>query len=297
MTLPKDPTKQEEYRRKLSIANKGDKSPNYGKHFSEEHRRKIGDAQRGEKNHLFGKHHTDKARKKMSEYRKGRAIHTDESRKKISDAHKGKYLSIETRMRMSESAKNKASETEETKRKKSESHVGKKRSPFTEEHRKHISASSIGKYISPETRKKLSEILSGEGNPFFGKQHSEESRLKICENHLEGFWYGNVRYYDGKYYCDLWTPEFRERVRAFFNYQCTECGTPQNGRKHCVHHVHYDKNVCCKNNEEIRDRKFVSLCGSCHTKTNHNRDYWEQHFTQIINDKYGGQCYLPKVGA
>jgi hypothetical protein len=29
-------------------------------------------------------------------------------------------------------------------------------------------------------------------------------------------------------------------------------------------------------------------------KTNHNRDYWENYFSELINTKYGGKCYYTK---
>ena len=40
--------------------------------------------------------------------------------------------------------------------------------------------------------------------------------------------------------------------------------------------------------------KFVALCRSCHTITNGDREFWEDWYTEIINEFYGGQCYLPK---
>ena len=46
----------------------------------------------------------------------------------------------------------------------------------------HTSLHHKGKAISAEYRKKLSESLSGENNPFFGKHHSEETRRKISES-------------------------------------------------------------------------------------------------------------------
>jgi hypothetical protein len=40
----------------------------------------------------------------------------------------------------------------------------------------------------------------------------------------------------------------------------------------------------------------VPVCpGECHGLTNANREYWERHFTRIINEQYGGRCYLPKL--
>ena len=52
-----------------------------------------------------------------------------------------------------------------------------------EHHRLHWIGNNFnkGKHHSAETRKKLSEALSGENNPFFGKHHSEETRQKIAE--------------------------------------------------------------------------------------------------------------------
>jgi hypothetical protein len=58
------------------------------------------------------------------------------------------------------------------------------------------------------------------------------------------WWYGNVNYYDKKY-CEKFNSEFRERVRAYWEYRCFECGEHQRVKKLSVHHVHYDKKMCC----------------------------------------------------
>lgn len=90
-------------------------------------------------------------------------------------------------------------------------------------------------------------------------------------------------------YCPKFNKTFKERVRAYFGYECIECGTPQNGYKLHVHHVHYNKLSCCDPNVP---KMFVPLCRSCHTKTNHgNRDEWRQHFEQLIISYYGGCSY------
>ena len=41
-----------------------------------------------------------------------------------------------------------------------------------------------------------------------------------------------------------------------------------------VHHIDYDIDNCNESN-------LISLCRSCHTKTNFNRDYWYAYFTYI----------------
>lgn len=42
-------------------------------------------------------------------------------------------------------------------------------------------------------------------------------------------------------------------------------------RRHDVHHIDYNKLQGCEGHQW----KLVPLCRSCHTKTNHNRKYWE----------------------
>lgn len=93
-------------------------------------------------------------------------------------------------------------------------------------------------------------------------------------------------------YCPKFNKEFKERVRAFFNYKCAECGMSQeeNGKALGVHHVIYNKNTCCDSTIPL----FVPLCNHCHSKTNSRRKHWQTHFTELINTKYGGKCYYTK---
>jgi len=97
-------------------------------------------------------------------------------------------------------------------------------------------------------------------------------------------------------YCPKFNEEFKERVRAFFEYQCQMPGCGHiwkpGEKKLSVHHINFLKDSCC--NPSI-PRLFVPLCsGKCHIKTNGNRSYWEKLFTELIMTKYNGQCYLPK---
>lgn len=120
-----------------------------------------------------------------------------------------------------------------------------------------------------------------------------EQRMKNVESHIGGIWYGNVRYYNGPLYCEKFNEEFRERVRAYFGFVCPECGTPQNGMKLAVHHINFNKKSCC---DPEAPRLFIPLCikNGCHNKTNHNREYWESYFTEMIMGYYGGKCYFTK---
>jgi hypothetical protein len=98
-------------------------------------------------------------------------------------------------------------------------------------------------------------------------------------------WKGGISF---EPYCPKFNDTFKERVRAFFEYKCVECGIKQTESKLSVHHVHYDKMSCCDPNVP---RMFVPLCRSCHTKTNHNRNDWREHFEQLIISQHGGRSY------
>jgi hypothetical protein len=125
--------------------------------------------------------------------------------------------------------------------------------------------------IPQEVCKKISETNK--------KKHGAET----------GNWRGGISF---EPYCPKFNEEFKERVRAFFGYECVECHktTEENGRALSVHHVNYDKMMCCNDVKPL----FVSVCVSHNAKANGNREYWENHFTELINEKYGGICYLPK---
>ena len=37
---------------------------------------------------------------------------------------------------------------------------------------------------------------------------------------------------------------------------------------------------------------FAPLCGSCHGKTNHNREYYMEIIEKIITEQYNGKSYF-----
>jgi len=50
-------------------------------------------------------------------------------------------------------------------------------------------------------------------------------------------------------------------------------------QKLSVHHIDYDK-------MNSNEKNLISLCVSCHGKTNINRKHWIIFFNGIINEKY-----------
>lgn len=211
-------------------------------------------------------------------------IRTEEHRRKISEAMKGKRAGENNPFYG-------MTHSEETRRKLSDVMKGNK--------------NCVGRKISEETRQKILEALNDpdykrkqseahRGNKYsLGAIRSEETRRKIGaakngENNPH--WRGGISF---EPYCPKFNNEFKERVRSFFGHRCAECGEPQNGYKLHVHHVNFNKMSCCDGTPPL----FVPLCTSCHSKTNHNREYWEQHFTRMINEYHGGMCYFAKEEA
>jgi len=186
-------------------------------------------------------------------YNKGRQV-LDETRKKISEAKKGKMIGELNPM------------------------FGKKRPDLAERNRQ-----SKGEKHSEETKKKISE--SGKG-----RKHTEETKKKMSINNamhrpeivskLSGensnLWQG------GKSYAG-YTPEFnnnlKEQIRKRDNYRCQECFKHQDelygktGKKYKlhIHHIDFDK----KNSDQSN---LISLCISCHMKTNYNREHWTDYY-------------------
>src|SRR5262245_1673320 len=61
---------------------------------------------------------------------------------------------------------------------------------------------------------------------------------------------------------------FKRKIRERDNYTCAVC----KGDGNIVHHINYVKNDTVPEN-------CITLCRSCHGKTNSNRKYWQEYFT------------------
>ena len=197
--------------------------------------------------------------------------------------------------------------SDESRRKASLSHMGNKSHlgrTFTAEHRANISKGHLGITKSDAAREKLSQALKG-------RVFTEEWREKISKSLLEipthekqiMILKGKIKRY-GKFvgennhrfkkdiprkYCAKFNAPFRERVRLFFQV-CVECGAIGDWQKLHVHHVNNDKQTMCNGSPKL----FVTLCRTCHGHTrNHKlKEHYQEKYTNLINTKYKGKCYL-----
>lgn len=101
-------------------------------------------------------------------------------------------------------------------------------------------------------------------------------RCKSCARKLEL----NPRWLNGKSFEPYplgWNKTFKEQIRYRDEYKCQVCGISECEcrRKLDVHHIDYDK-------MNINQNNLISLCISCHIKTNSNRKYWIEYFKEKL---------------
>lgn len=178
---------------------------------------------------------------------------SEEHKQKISKANKGnigywagKHLSEETKIKISKTL------------------TGRKFSPRSDEVKRKIGEANRGRIFSEEHKEKLSKAHIGK------KQSLEtiEKRIRKGKKHYN--WQGGKSF---EKYTIQFNKELKELIRQRDGYQCQMCGMPEceNMRKLHTHHIDYDKKNCLPSN-------LISLCTSCHMKTNYNRKYWMEYF-------------------
>ena len=90
-------------------------------------------------------------------------------------------------------------------------------------------------------------------------------------------WRGGISF---EPYPVTWNNKLKGDIRSRDNHTCQVCGVSEvdSGRKLDVHHIDYDKN-------NLNYSNLISLCMSCHRKTNHRRDEWKAYFQNIDNSQ------------
>lgn len=147
-----------------------------------------------------------------------------------------------------------------------------------------------GKTLPAETCKRMSdgkkELYAGtpENHPMFGKHHRQEV-IDGMSGENSPHWRGGVSFGE---YPPIFNESLKTSVRKRDSNKCMECGIDgdsavfKNGNKYKlhVHHIDFDKNNCNMNN-------LITLCTSCHGKTQQHIDFWISHYNKIIEARYG----------
>ena len=143
-----------------------------------------------------------------------------------------------------------------------------------EGHRKKLSISNKGKIISEETKQKISKSLVGK--IVLEKTRKKLSELKTGSNHHN--WKGGI---SCEPYCDAWADkEYKKGIKKRDNNVCQNCGITNLlslkafSQNLSIHHINYNKKDCGPDN-------LITLCRSCNTRANYNRDYWQNYYIKI----------------
>jgi len=123
-----------------------------------------------------------------------------------------------------------------------------------------------------DIRKKISMALTG---LIRTKEWTEKNRLANIGKHcgeLNPMWKGglSLRGYDKGFSRIL-----KRAIKSRDYNICQLCYSVSGEKNLLIHHIDYNK----KNNKSTN---LISLCKSCHGKTNHNRNYWTLNFITLI---------------
>lgn len=141
---------------------------------------------------------------------------------------------------------------------------------------------NTGKKWDPKWKLKMSQSHKGKSGYWTNKKRYPETVEKMRQAKLINptrYWLGkkmpmitgsNHPNWNGgssfEPYSREWTRDLKKKIRELDNHTCV-CG--KTGKP--VHHIDYDKKNCNPDN-------LITLCNSCHGKTNHNREYWIEYF-------------------
>jgi len=212
----------------------------------------------GYKHPMTGKHHTKEAKLKISQNK--------ERGRKISKALKGRKFTEEHREKI-RIAKTGTHHSEETLIKLSKSHKG-------------LFLGDKNPARRPEVREKIRQTIIRlfKENPDYSRNISETLKKIYSNPENTPNWQGGKSF-------EPYTPEFNRQLKIFirtrdnFTCQFPDCGVPENGRAHCVHHVDHNKKNCDQKN-------LITLCASHNqvVEKRKYRNYWIDYFKAMVNN-------------
>jgi 5-methylcytosine-specific restriction endonuclease McrA len=227
-----------------------------GREFSKEHKEKISESLKGHKVSEETKEKLSKKNKGKPSWCKGLSKDTDERIKKISDTLK-------------------------------ETTKGRK---LSKEHKKAISEGLKGKKRSQESKNKTSRSIRN-SKKFYDSIRSDLFKEKMSKIKSGQIPWNKKDFSKISDYGDDFTRKLKEHIQRRDCHKCVLCGKKKLDlilekylydeplQKLSVHHIDYNK----KNNDESN---LITLCNSCHGKTNSNgKDAWVAIFDLILGNK------------
>jgi hypothetical protein len=163
------------------------------------------------------------------------------------------------------------------------------------------------KYCSAECSHKARRARFTVECHFCGKEvekvnyYKDKDQLFFCSRSCTSKWYsskqpiGEEAYWFGKKgeispnwqggisalpYAPIWVDKrFKAGIRERDNHTCQNPDCRGNVERLCIHHINYDKKDCEPSN-------LITLCTSCNSRANANREFWQAGYSEIIRLKY-----------
>ncbi len=222
----------------------------------------------GHNNPMQGRKHSKETLRKMSKIKTGKR-HSKETCQKLSEINIGKKLSIETKRRIAIASAGRK-HTAESKKKMSIVHTGR---IFSKEHRRNISIALRGKEISIEAKRKMALANTGQ------RRTIEQIEKMSGPNHYN--WKGGIATAP---YCSIWSDnEYKQSIKDRDNNECqnkVDCRENSDHLPLHLHHIDHDKQEC-------NPWDLITVCYSCNSRANFNKEYWKNFYQGIMMEKYG----------
>jgi len=94
--------------------------------------------------------------------------------------------------------------------------------------------------------------------------------------HFDTIWKGGI---STEPYCINWTKEFKEYIKERDGYRCLNPYCYNSDDILAVHHIDYNKKNCHPSN-------LITVCRSCNSRANKDRDWHKAWYQAIINRRY-----------
>ena len=145
--------------------------------------------------------------------------------------------------------------------------------PKSDEQKKKMSESHKDMLFSEKHKQHMREVRKG--IIFSEKWRQNLSKAKSLDNHPN--WKGGI---SCEPYCAAWLDkEYKESIKERDGYKCLNPCCSKNSERLCIHHINYIKKDCSPFN-------LITLCVSCNTKANSDREWHKAWYKIIIQKRY-----------